>query len=763
MAELTPEQLFEVLERSGLLAPSDLARVRWYLERPERPGAVKIAQWLVKKNYVTIWQAERLLGGNTTFFLAGVYQFIDQIAEGAMGVVFKATHTVMGRTVAVKVLSKARLSHPNAVARFHREVQAMAALGHPNIVTAFDAGQIGRTYYLVMEYIDGTDLNDWLEKYDRLPIPWACEFIRQAALGLDHAHQQGMVHRDIKPANLMVAWNEDEKRPVVKVLDLGLATAFGDMVDEIDAARDTLRDAVHEAIRQSEASHTEGNALDDASGGVLRDAEGNAEDDAFDEFSDTQLTQAGTILGTPDYLAPEQVLRLDSVDARADVFALGCTLFKLLTGHLPYSGPDLMGKLEARVSPTAPPAVRLRTLRSDADEELESIVAKMLERDPDRRYRTAAEVALALAPFAEAPREGWHEVRPAHLTNRDSGEVGSTQMKADPKLREFFGGLKRETNPALGTDEVPVIHAQTRSIAADGTHSISASDSGNVLDGEEPLDASGSSLMLEEFRRKQERTRLAVVVVLGLLALAGLGVLWYVVTLPPPKPANPWPGDRRELVLAWRSGFGTRVMTWEKVLSRPEMELELIGAVPIDPAGRLDLTLPGSVRIEAAESALVAACKRTGEMTLELVFSVDDSAQLDQSGEPPLVTFSSGRHDRNFALVQNGEDLAIYLRSTSASMAEPTRLCTIPSAGWHHLVVAIGNDELRWFLDGDAAGEAIDVDVDFAGWLPKSLLLGKEADGSGDWHGKIERIAIFSRAVGEDEARNRYQMVRPRL
>lgn len=407
MSVATAEEFLNVLNRSGLLEKNQLRGVEDFIARPGKPSAVKVAQWLVKSEMVTVWQAERLLAGDSKFILVGKYKFIDSFAEGAMGEVFKAKHLIMGRTVAVKVLSKARLSHPNALARFTREIQAVAALDHPNIVTAFDAGQVGRTHYLVMEYIDGRDLNAWQEKYGKLPVPWACEFIRQAAHGLHHAHRQGLVHRDIKPANLLVAWNDDENRPVVKVLDLGLARATDPVDDELDA--------------------------------------GSSDDTSFTLSSTpSHLTQAGAILGTPDYLAPEQIIRNHDVDARTDIFGLGCTLFKLLTGELPFGGTDLMAKLAARVSPSAPPPVRLRSLRPEAPELLEAILAKMLARNPDRRFNSAEEVASALERFARPPKEKWNELRPPQLPERDSSEVGSSQMEADPRLREFFAGLEVE-------------------------------------------------------------------------------------------------------------------------------------------------------------------------------------------------------------------------------------------------------------------------------------------------------------------------------
>ena len=405
MADQTLHEFLDLLQRSRLLSSKQFAGVRKSAlskkATSKKATSLKVARSLVKSGKLTVWQAERLLGGSSAFFL-DKYKFLEPIGEGAMGVVFKARHAVMGRTVALKVLSKTRLSHPTALARFYREVQAVAALDHPNIVTAYDAGQAGDTHYLVMELIDGIDLEAWLQEFGRVDIPSACEFIRQAARGLHHAHLQGMVHRDIKPANILVSWNSKDSQPLVKVLDLGLARIFSEGDD-----------ALEEASANATAS--------------------------LDDTAETHLTQAGMILGTPDYLAPEQVLEDQDVDARTDIFSLGCTLFKLITGELPYGGPDLWGKLQARVSPSAPPAVKLRTLLPEADMRLESVVTEMLERDPAKRMQTAAQVAEALKPFARPGLERPKVVR--RDVEKESAALGTTQITVDPGLQRLLNEL----------------------------------------------------------------------------------------------------------------------------------------------------------------------------------------------------------------------------------------------------------------------------------------------------------------------------------
>ena len=207
-----------------------------------------------------------------------------------MGQVFKARNWKLGRIVALKLIRKERLDSPDAIRRFQREVRAAAALSHPNIVLAYDADQIGGTHLLVMECIEGaSDLAKLVKKNGPLPVAQACEYIRQAALGLQHAFERGLVHRDIKPANLLLT--ADGK--TVKILDMGLAR-------------------LDQKAGDGEASST--------------------------------MTQEGAVMGTPDYIAPEQAMESHTVDIRADLYSLGCTFYYLLTAKVPFPGGTLDGE-----------------------------------------------------------------------------------------------------------------------------------------------------------------------------------------------------------------------------------------------------------------------------------------------------------------------------------------------------------------------------------------------------------------------------------
>jgi formylglycine-generating enzyme required for sulfatase activity/WD40 repeat protein/serine/threonine protein kinase len=269
------------------------------------------------------------------------YRLLAKLGEGGMGAVYKAQHTKLRRTVAVKVLPADKVNTPQAVARFEREMQAVGALDHQNIVRAFDAGEDQGRHYLVMEYVKGLDAGQLARNHGKLPIPEACEIIRQAALGLQHAHEAGLVHRDIKPSNLMLA-----ESGTVKILDLGLAR----INQEIEPA--------------------------------------------------AELTSTGQVMGTLDYMAPEQGGDTHHVDIRADIYALGASLYRLLSGIAPFGDPrfDTVVKKLMALATKEPRA--MEELRPDVPRELAAVIKRMMAKSPDDRYGTPAEVAAALAPFS---------------------------------------------------------------------------------------------------------------------------------------------------------------------------------------------------------------------------------------------------------------------------------------------------------------------------------------------------------------------------
>jgi WD40 repeat protein/serine/threonine protein kinase len=282
------------------------------------------------------------------------YRVLALVGQGGMGAVYRAEHRRMDRTVALKVINPALLRNPATVNRFHQEVRTAARLDHPNIVRAHDADQAGELHFLVMEFVEGTSLADVVAR-GPVPAAQACGYARQVALGLQHAHERGMVHRDIKPHNLMLT-----PEGVIKILDFGLARF----------------------------AHQE----DEQSGPVSRLGGG--------------LTTAGAVLGTADYIAPEQVRDARSADIRSDIYSLGCTLFHLLTGRQPFLRSTNAEKFEDHAKTPLP-------IPQEWPEELKSVLRKMTAKDPRDRFTTPAEVATALEPLTHLtaargkPRRRW--------------------------------------------------------------------------------------------------------------------------------------------------------------------------------------------------------------------------------------------------------------------------------------------------------------------------------------------------------------------
>ncbi len=289
------------------------------------------------------------------------YQLLAKLGQGGMGTVYKARHTKLDRLVAVKVLPAERMKDQQSVARFTREMRAVGNLDHPNIVRAHDAGEVDGKHFLVMELVDGIDLSTLVQQEGWLGVEDACELIRQAAVGLHHAHQHGLVHRDVKPSNLMLTADG-----TVKVLDLGLARLLGETLPEGDA----------EQPREAPADSKQFQVIGD------------------------ELTGTDQVMGTPDYMAPEQCTDSRHVDIRSDVYSLGATLYKLLSGHAPFSGKafnTVAKKVAGLTTKSVPP---ITAHRDDLPEQLVAVLQRMLAKQPADRYATPAAVAEALAPFA---------------------------------------------------------------------------------------------------------------------------------------------------------------------------------------------------------------------------------------------------------------------------------------------------------------------------------------------------------------------------
>jgi CheY-like chemotaxis protein len=283
------------------------------------------------------------------------YLVLERVGSGAMGTVYKAVHLLMERVVALKVVRPELLSRPGADQRFRREARAAARLHHPNIVHAYDAESAGDAHFLVMEFVEGANLADRL-RGGPLPAAEACRYAREAALGLQHAHEQGMVHRDVKPHNLMLT-----PAGQVKILDFGLARFVS------EAAAGGAQPAAW---------------LLGSAGLGSTAAEGGP-----------APAQAA---GTPDYVAPEEVADPAAADIRADVYSLGCTLYRLLAGRVPFPGGGALEKVRRHQREDPEPLDRLRPGLPGG---LAAAVGRMMAKDPARRFQTPAEAAAALAPF----------------------------------------------------------------------------------------------------------------------------------------------------------------------------------------------------------------------------------------------------------------------------------------------------------------------------------------------------------------------------
>lgn len=306
------------------------------------------------------------------------YQLIEKLGEGGMGAVWKSRHTRLNKLVALKILPQHLTSDPQTILRFEREMRAVGKVDHPNVVRAMDAGESRGIHYLVMEHIDGVDVSKHIKRHGPVSVAAACSMVRQAAQGLSAAHSQGIVHRDIKPSNLLLSHQGQ-----VKILDLGLARLLTDGPD----------------------------------GG--------------------QLTHSGQVMGTPDYMAPEQWEDAQKVDHKVDLYALGCTLCFLLTGRAPYGDErhsQIGQKMKGHLLEVPP---RLRDLRAEVPEELDQLYAELMAKSPTQRPASAAELAERLKRIATGPT-GSGPSRPVGMSEGKPSPPGS--LETDP-YGEFLTGV----------------------------------------------------------------------------------------------------------------------------------------------------------------------------------------------------------------------------------------------------------------------------------------------------------------------------------
>jgi serine/threonine-protein kinase len=392
------------VRHSGLVSEAQLAELAPQL--PDTPRGRLVARALVELGVLTRFQAERLLIGRIAGFLLGQYKILDEIGRGGMGRVFKAEHQTMKRLVALKVLAPEVLSTERAQELFLREVRVVAQLAHPNIVTAFDASAAGGRFYLVLEYVDGPNLEQLVRKQGPLSVGLACDYIAQVASGLQCAHQLGMVHRDIKPANILVQRRglSDDSPGLIKISDFGLARL---QMPNVDLG----------------ASHGVG----------------------------TILTRENTVMGTPDFLSPEQSRNLHKTDIRSDIYSLGCTLYYLLTGKVPFPGGKTLDKLIRHSTDTPKP---LSEFRSDVPAPVLAILDKMLSKHPDDRFQTPTELAAALEPYAVSGPIPW--APPPSAVPLNSLPESGPEAGGEPEVGDDLSALANTIPSELGLTPVPM-------------------------------------------------------------------------------------------------------------------------------------------------------------------------------------------------------------------------------------------------------------------------------------------------------------------
>ena len=346
-APATVPDFLELVRRGGLVPDKKLDELLGRYRATGTPATIdQAAGALVHTGQLTFFQAKQLkLGRYKRFTIGSKYRLLELIGAGGMGAVYLCEHTLMKRLVALKVLPVEKLDDPSNLDRFYREARAVAALDHPNIVRAYDIDQYEKLHFLVMEYVDGASLQEVVARYaldkKQFDPVRAAHYVAQAAVGMQHAHELGMVHRDIKPGNLLL-----DRTGVIKVLDMGLARFFNKQQDSV-----------------------------------------------------TEKYDEKCVLGTADYLAPEQAVS-NIVDVRADIYSLGGTLYFMLTGQTPFPDGTIAAKLVAHQTREPKP---VEEFRSDVPEGVLAVLRKMMAKDPAERYQEPIEVAEALAEWAEAP------------------------------------------------------------------------------------------------------------------------------------------------------------------------------------------------------------------------------------------------------------------------------------------------------------------------------------------------------------------------
>jgi len=372
------EELIQLIRKSGMV---DEARLTGYLQRREFARGLsedprEFADDLVRDGVLTYFQAEQYLLGKWRGFTIGKYKLLERVGVGGMGQVFLCEHMFMQRRVAVKVLPPAKADQPAALGRFYREARAAGSLQHPNVVRTHDIDQDSNLHYIVMDYIDGANLLDVVKKFGPMNIDRAVSYIRQSAIGLDYAFRSGIIHRDVKPGNVLI-----DRKGVARILDMGLARFYKDHSDQLTMKYDDK-----------------------------------------------------IVLGTADYVAPEQIANSHSVDIRADIYGLGTTFYFLLAGHPPFPVGTVSQKLLWHRTKEPTP---VQQIRPEVPDGLAAILARMMAKDPKARYQTPAQVVAELDAWLSPntplpPEEEMPQLSPAAMEGAE--EPAEMPAAEEPEL-----------------------------------------------------------------------------------------------------------------------------------------------------------------------------------------------------------------------------------------------------------------------------------------------------------------------------------------
>lgn len=341
----TAANFLELVRQSQLISPDELNAAFATFESASAKvkgdaTAADLARHLIRSSLITTWQAEKLLSGKTKGFFLGKYKLLEPLGAGGMSFVYLAENQLLGQRRAIKVLPKSKVSDSSYLERFYREARAAAQLNHPNIVRTFDIDQQGDQHYMVMEFIDGEDLSSLVKRVGPLPISDAVNYLRQSAAALQHAHQAGLIHRDVKPGNLLL-----DKQGQVKLLDLGLAKFT-------------------------------------------------------DQLSNLTVVHNETLMGTADFLSPEQALHSHLVDRRADIYSLGGTFYFFVAGHPPFPDGTVAQRL-VRHQSVEPPT--LASLRPDCPAFLSQLCEWMMRKKAEDRCHDCGEILAYLEKWQRDP------------------------------------------------------------------------------------------------------------------------------------------------------------------------------------------------------------------------------------------------------------------------------------------------------------------------------------------------------------------------